>query len=534
MSKVKDYLKENYIPVILFLVLSVIEITVVLPIMYANCLSYDSSYQYGLTLHSLPEIFQLLPADYHPPFYAVSLKLYCMVFGYSLTTMRTFSIFAVVGMLFIAAFPVNTLFGKRSAVYCELITFCSTALLNLLNETRPTLFAMFFYMAAVVYAGIAFSTGKRYSYICLVFFSVLAMYTHNVAMVGVFCVYAMLILFSLIAKNWKKLRNFFICGGVCAVLYLPWLKVVLTQAKFVKKHFWQNNFALDSVLDWVFNEHFSANYSFIKIIYNLTFFLGVLSALIICLIFLKHIRFDKIKGAKAFKEVFTLLMDKSDYLNILLLFSVVISEIAAMEIVCAFVHNLRQYRYYAILAMAWIVVLSAVFGKLGNKICCRIYMALLLFNHFLNVISYKQSVDNFTMDQIVSDVESRCVNEDICFLHTHEYSLGLMSYYFPNAKHFIYSGTFTVLRDFSVFGTDVIEIDNAEDIWDYTGKCYTFSNMYANCDEKNFALTILTEAGNCEEEFIDSYIMTYDYAAYENYLYELVYTGSEESGTEEV
>ena len=256
MSKAKKYIKENYLLIIMFIVLSVIEITVIFPIMYSDSLNYDSSYQYGLTLHTIPEIWRLLPEDYSPPFYAIALKLYCMVFGHTLTVMRTFSIFAVVGMLFVAAFPVNTLFEKRTAVYCLIITFCSTPLFNMIHEIRPTIFAMFFYMAVIVYAGIAYSTGKRYSYICLLVFSLLSMYTHNVSMVGTFGVYIMLILFSFVTKDWKKLRNFFICGIICAVLYLPWLNVVFSQISNIEEHYWKAVTDFFDVLDWVFDDFY--------------------------------------------------------------------------------------------------------------------------------------------------------------------------------------------------------------------------------------------------------------------------------------
>lgn len=522
MSKAKIYIKENYLPIIMFIVLSVIETAVIFPIMYGNCLGYDSSYQYGLTRHTIPEIWRLLPADYSPPFYAIALKLYCMVFGHTLVVMRTFSIFAVVGMLFVAAFPVNTLFNKKTAVYCLIITFCSTTMLNLMHEIRPTIFAMFFYMAVTVYAGIAYSTGKRYSYICLVVFSLLSMYTHNVAMVGTFCIYVALLLFSAVKKDWKKLRNFFICGGICGILYLPWLKIIFFQLSKVRNHFWVSPYFFNDSLEWIFNDFQNSNTSYLcEFVIHLAFSISLFLAL------LSHINLKKLKGAQKFRDIVKAPQEKTVYERILLIFTVIIFSILMMEIVSLVVSNMRAQRYYYILGTAFIVVLSAVLSNFGNKICCLIYLCSLLVNQMLNTVYIKSEIDNSTMDTIVSVIEERCPDKEISFLHTHEYSLGIMSYYFPDAKHYVYDETNTVLGDYSVFGTEVIEIGGIENIWNYTDQFYTFSNHYLNFQPTNYILDELEEIGNCDIIAVGEFKMAYDYFVRENEVVEVVLTNGE-------
>ncbi|MCM1330511.1 MAG: glycosyltransferase family 39 protein [Ruminococcus sp.] len=531
MSKVKKYIKENYLPIIIFAVLSVVEIAVIFPIMYGDFLSYDSSYQYGLTRHTLSEIWRLLPEDYSPPFYSVALKLYCMVFGYTLTAMRSFSIFAVVGMLFVAAFPVNTLFGKKSAVYCLIITFCSFTVLNMIHEIRPTIFAMFFYMAVVAYAGVAYFTGKRYSYVCLTVFSVLAMYTHNVAMVGTFGVYVVLLLFSLIQRDWKKLRNFFISGGICGVLYLPWLTVVLSQAKHVSDYFWVPETNFFFVFNWVFKDFYDSNVSGVWK-FMLSDNINLIVTAVILLIVIKHINFKKIKGAAHIKDVVNVNAEKTVYEKIFLIFLFIVASIAFMEVVSLLVSNLRTQRYYYILAMAWFIVFSALIGHLGNKFVCAFLALALSVNNIVNIAFTKNEVDNSSLPQIVSDIEQRSAGEDICFLHFHEYSLGIMSYYFPDATNYICDETFTVQRDFDVFNTNVIDIGSVDNIWDYTDKCYVFTDKWKSRDDQVFLDDELERMGDNELTEIETYTMAYMVFSKEFHLAEAVYTGDKSNNND--
>ncbi len=537
MSKVIKYLKENYILVIMFVTLSVIEIAFIFPIMYGDHIQYDSSYQYGLTLHSIPEIQKLIPEDYSPPFYALALKIYCMAFGYSLVTMRTFSIIAVVGMLFISAFPVNTLFGKRSAAFCVIITFCSQIMLNLIHEIRPTIFAMFFYMAAAVYAGVAYSTEKKYSFVCLAVFSILAMYTHYIALLGVFCIYVVLLLFSLVAKKRRKFLSFFITGGICGILYLPWLKIVLTQTSHVKNdnYYWVSNKSISDAIRWITTLLFKNNISeYSALGYTIEYFLKLLIAVFFVIMLIKHLNLKKIGASGCFKDIIKPIAEKNVYVNILLIVSFLLAVFAAMEIVFIFVRNIRTARYYFILSALWIVILSAAIGNFGNKFISIAVSVMLFINNAMNISHIIQDKNNANMTQIVDDINAISGNEEICFLHFHEATLGIASYYFPNATHYVFDDTATVLRDLSVFNTEVINIGNVDNIWDYTDKCYVFTNVFENFDYEKSAEEEFSRMNNNEIVYIKSYTMAYNVYYKDFGLAEVHYTGEKVQNNSEV
>ena len=119
-------------------------IFVSLSIFHTN-LWFDESYSVAIARHSFSEIWRLIPYDYSPPFYAIALKVFVVIFGNSLIVMRCFSIIAVIGMYFIAAFPVKRIFGRNSAIAALLITFFSPPIFYQIHEIRPTIFAMFFF-----------------------------------------------------------------------------------------------------------------------------------------------------------------------------------------------------------------------------------------------------------------------------------------------------------------------------------------------------------------------------------------------------
>lgn len=507
MSKAKAYFKENLILVIAFIAVSAIEIAVVFPIMCGDYLSYDSSYQYALTQHSIPDIWRLLPYDYSPPFYAMALKLYCNVFGSSLLAMRSFSLFAIVGIYFISTFPVNAIFGKRSALICLITTFACTNIFGISHEIRPTLYGFFLFEAAAVCAGLVFSKGTRYSYIWLTIFSVLAMYTHNVAMIGTFSVYVALAAIMLLTKQWKKFRNVFISGCICAVLYLPWFWVLLSQSSNVHDHYWTSKNSFRDVMAWTFSDYVYSDISFI---------LPEIIRLIIIAVFIfaifRHINFKSLKTAKTLGEAVRFKADNPICLKNILFFALCLAiSLAIMELVVIFMRNIRAGRYYYILAMIWIVILSAFLGNYGGKVICALFAVLILANHTMNIAQLRQAVDSANIKEMVEKIHSDS-DGNISFVHFHEHSLGIMYYYFPEATHYVCDKTFTVLGTYDVFPGKVIDIGSMDNIWEYTDRFYMFKNNWQNLKSDAFIVNKLEKMN--DNEVIDIGVYQMPFAAF--------------------
>ena len=54
--KLKAQIQNNLLLIILFVIVSLIEIFAIFPLMFSNSLNYDSTYQYALIQHSFSEI----------------------------------------------------------------------------------------------------------------------------------------------------------------------------------------------------------------------------------------------------------------------------------------------------------------------------------------------------------------------------------------------------------------------------------------------------------------------------------------------
>ena len=66
--KLKAQIQNNLLLIILFVIVSLIEIFAIFPLMFSNSINYDSTYQYALTQHSFSEIWNIGGNDVHPIF----------------------------------------------------------------------------------------------------------------------------------------------------------------------------------------------------------------------------------------------------------------------------------------------------------------------------------------------------------------------------------------------------------------------------------------------------------------------------------
>lgn len=62
-------------------------------------------------------------------------------------------------------------------------------------------------------------------------------------------------------------------------------------------------------------------------------------------------------------------------------------------------------------------------------------------------------------------------DDDIAFLHLHEWSLGIMMYYFPDAEHYVCDDTWCVLNTLDVFPTEVTDIGSIDNINKHSKNC---------------------------------------------------------------
>ena len=475
----KVHIKSNYKYYIILLALALMHIVLFFLCCAEDIINYDSSYQYFLTLHDFDEIFRLLPEDYSPPFYAVILKIWTMLFGETLIAMRSLSLVAMLGMAFIALFPVRAAFGNKTAIVSSLLFAFSSLNFTLIREIRPTVFAFFLVTAGAVYFYLSFFREYRYSYICMTVFSVLAMYTHNVGMLSMLSFYIIAIIFSICTKRYDKMRKYFISGAICAVVYIPWLIVVLKQFGNVLNNYWQGTDpTLSKILSWSVWSNFIGSENNILLL----FVILLITAAVLIITFCKILNNSKKKnGEKTEKECKN--PDIKQYLIkslfVVLLF---VGPVVTLVCFCEFVYPIITARSFYIFAGIALLIIALIIVHCDNKIVQFVFVGVISVNMALSVYNTKVLQDESDFSKMITYIDSDSEGQP-AFLHSHEWTLGIFMYYFPDAKHYIYDGTWCVLNTYDVFSGEVIDIGAVENIKNYEDSFYVIDMHFPDTDE---------------------------------------------------
>ena len=417
-----------------------------------NNITYDSTYEYFLIRHPFNEMWNLIPEDYSPPLYSVILKLFAELFGYSLPVLRLFSYFSFVGMLYLAVFPVKRLFGEKVSVFCTLLYATSTVNYVYTVDIRPATFAYFFSTAVVIYSLLTKVEDKPRNYVILCLFSVLAVYTHYVSLVFAFSIYLICIVDCLIKKHYKQIIRYLLCGAVITISYAPWLIVLIRQTKNVHSHFWADELNSNIIIGLI--NVFVKPFSSFDWGYCIAGNLLIISFTIAVILFVlkKNTNIERSKIIFLLSEIFISL----------LIFQIVVDSF-----------KIPAPRYYYIFSGTALLVAAVLITELIRKRIVIISLsAACLINCSLNCIHMYKLRDDNVYQLMVSDYTANANEEDLVFLHYQEFSMGIFSYYFPNAKHYISDETATVIREFSVFPTNITNVGDSNNIWKYTDDFY--------------------------------------------------------------
>ncbi|MDE7122118.1 MAG: glycosyltransferase family 39 protein [Oscillospiraceae bacterium] len=482
-DKIQNFFKTETGFGILWILVSAIGITLQMLISSQYMITYDSSYQYALTAKSFPELWALIPADYSPPLYAVLLKLVNLIFGENLTIYRLFNSVALSGMVYLGLFPVRKEFGTTAGYLSAFLAVTSAVNLKRFFEIRPTYFAYFFVTGVAVYAYLAFFRKGKKNLILFTIFAVLCVYTHNIAMLAAFGIYLVCLAGSAIRKDKKQFLAFLFSGILCAVLYLPWLAVLFHQIKNVGTHYWEScSVTVELLKYFIFDGMFQVEKDLM-----LPVVIDLFPRIAAVLFFLCNIKINPKSDMEEFQADLKIGWAKcrSAVLKYGFLAMELIVPLIIFTIINENFHKLAAERYFNIFTGIAMLLMVLPIAKKNNKLLCIGFCLLTLVNFTNLYIPLLQNKSKLQTKQMIQDVREAHPDGDIAFLHTHEWSIGIMMYFFPDAKHYIYDDTWTVLTDMSVFPSEVINIGEPENIADYTDTVYVFDVIFPDAPTLN-------------------------------------------------
>lgn len=197
---------------------------------------YDEAYTIAIMKHSFSEIWKITASDVHPPLYYFMLKAFIGVFGDSLFVMRIFSNLGVIACCLLGLIPIRRLFGEKVAFSFILLMILMPVNQYLGVEIRMYSWAMFFVLACSVYAYDVFQRETLFCYSKMTFFGICAAYTHYYALIAVFSIFLILIIYLL--KKRKTVVRPILFGIIFLLAYSAWIPILTSQFYSVHENFW--------------------------------------------------------------------------------------------------------------------------------------------------------------------------------------------------------------------------------------------------------------------------------------------------------
>lgn len=197
---------------------------------------YDDAYSVFMIKSSYADIAGITAEDVHPPLYYWGLKTFSYLSGDSMFALRLFSMLGILASLLLGCCPIRKLFGDRVAVFFILLMVIFPVSQYLVTDIRMYSWTMFFVLACALYAYKVYKEGKLQNWAIFLLAGICAAYMHNYGLLSVLGIYIGLFV-SLIASR-KRWLPFLYCGGLFALLYLPWLLQLIYQVQDVSSDYW--------------------------------------------------------------------------------------------------------------------------------------------------------------------------------------------------------------------------------------------------------------------------------------------------------
>jgi len=203
----------------------------------------DEAYSLRIIQYSYKEIIAMCAADVHPPFYYMALKftedLGANFFdGYYATVVigKLFSVFAYVLLTVLCWHKLRNEKGVLPLVL--LCLYGMPQLLLYAIEIRMYSWALLFVTAGFLYArDILLGSSTKKAWFFLTIFSLLSAYTHTFSLIATASIWLYLLVWFVLHSR-QEIRKWLWYGCIVALLFFPWLIILLRQVGYIKESYW--------------------------------------------------------------------------------------------------------------------------------------------------------------------------------------------------------------------------------------------------------------------------------------------------------
>ena len=237
----------------LFLLIIIIGTIFLMMPHFNQYLWFDEAFSISLSSKPLKEIWLISSQDVHPVLYYILLHFVLLISNNNIVIAKLFSIIPITILGILGYTHIRKDFDERIGLLFTLFSFFSPIIVSYAGEIRMYSLSILLTTITFIYAyRILKGNYKLNNWIIIIIFSILASYTHYYAL---FC--SIIILISLITyfiiklfktkqstdvekyiNTVKNVRKAFIAFGIWFISYIPWIRILYSQAISISKDYW--------------------------------------------------------------------------------------------------------------------------------------------------------------------------------------------------------------------------------------------------------------------------------------------------------
>lgn len=219
---------------------------------------FDEVYSLYMIENSFVGAIEYTALDVHPPLYYLILKVgvdFIKVFNPAVNVIIVAKIVSMISAIitfFVCYLLFSKEFGKGVASVFAMMFFAFNCMTEITTEIRMYGYASLFVLMTFYYAAkVIRENGKTKDFILLLVFFVCSAYSHNYSLIASAFIVVYVLLYFLVCNRQKFLKAF-IFSCLMAVLYIPWLIVLLKQIGTIHNNYWIERMPILSIFKYAF------------------------------------------------------------------------------------------------------------------------------------------------------------------------------------------------------------------------------------------------------------------------------------------
>lgn len=407
---------------------------------------YDEAYTVGMMHQSWGDMIETGINDVHPLLYYVIAKIYTMIFGISVTSLRIFSVIGAVILAVIGYTHIRKEFGEKIGFFFSFLTLFLPIMPVYATEIRMYSWAAVLVTLAAFYAYKIIKYNKTKDYVLFVVFAVLSAYIHYFATLAIILINIIFMFFMIKDRRdcWKK---WLIVAVSQIVLFIPGMIILLRQMTSVIEGGYWINITYPNVLGEIIEYHFKgvASGNIVGYIAGMLY--------IYCIV----------------KLVLECKKNKKEAIPAVIAIGIYFGVIAIALIVSAVKRDIFITRYTMPMIGLLIFFIAFILAKekrqwLTGLICGAILMVYAMSTSIYYINAYSQ--ENGEMQQ---EISQELQKEDI-FIYREIALSGVIAELFPDNQQYFYNiYNWDVEKSYGAFAPQMKCVSSLDDI-DFTNK----------------------------------------------------------------